>query len=160
MKTQTDTAHQLARQIMEIIPYVMRAIMAKMKQPNTLVMPAHYRLLGMLSRRSWTLKELADRIEVSPPTMSNTITTLEERGWVTRTRSEEDRRAVSIQITEEGKKILEDIHRQGESYLTKLMENLAPSEQEILAQGLSILRRLFESVLPTAKEEDPSHRSC
>jgi DNA-binding MarR family transcriptional regulator len=163
METKSDSAHKLARQIMEIVPYAMRAMMSEMRQShqsNMMVMPGHFRLLGMLSHRNWTLTELADKQAVSPPTMSNTITTLEERGWVTRTRSAEDRRSVVIQATEEGRKILEETHTRAESYIAALLEPLDPAEQDILAQGLTVLRRVFETASPAPAEENHSSVDC
>lgn len=163
MEIKPDTAHQLARQIMEIVPYAMRTMMAEMRrssQHNWTAMAAHFRLLGMLSHRSWTLTELADKTSVSAPTMSNTITTLEERGWVTRTRSAEDRRAVVIQATEEGRRILEAAHDQAEDYIATLLEPLDPAEQDVLAQGLAILRRAFETASPAAMGGDQPVADC
>ncbi len=159
METKVDSAHKLAQQIMEIVPHAMRAMMFEMRQSNQgnmAVMPAHFRLLGMLSHCSWTLKELADKTAVSPPTMSNTITTLEERGWVTRTRSAEDRRAVIIQATEEGKRVLKESHHRAEGYIAALLEPLDPDEQDVLAQGLAVLRRVFESASSTVTDGDHS----
>jgi DNA-binding MarR family transcriptional regulator len=80
--------------------------------------------------------------------MSNTVTTLEERGWLTRVRSEEDRRVVLIQTTEEGRKILEETHRRAEERFATLLESLTDAEQETLSSGLSMLRRVFESAFP------------
>lgn len=157
MDTQTDSVKDMARQIMEIIPCIMRVMRTEMHQSNPLVMPAHFPLLGMLSRRSWTLTELADRQSVSPPTMSSTITTLEERGWVTRVRSQEDRRVVVIQVTEEGRRVLEETHRQAEARIAALLESLDASEQEVLLQGLNVLRRAFSSVMPNTLER---HHTC
>jgi DNA-binding MarR family transcriptional regulator len=86
--------------------------------------------------------------------MSNTITTLEERGWLTRTRSEEDRRAVIIQVTEEGRKTLEEAHQRAESHLAGLLEPLDDAEREVLAQGLKVLHRVFESAHTRSSDSD------
>lgn len=154
MATKTDAANRAVRQILEILPYVMRVMASEMRRSNPLVVPAHFRLLGMLAHRSWTLTEMADCLAVSPPTISNTVTTLEERGWVTRVRSEEDRRVVVIQTTEEGRRVLQTTYRRAESHLTTLIEALEPAEQELLAQGLDVLRRVFEHAIPTCPVED------
>lgn len=142
---------------MDIIPHAMRAMKSEMRHIHASMMPGHFRLLGMLSHRCWTLKELADRQGVSAPTMSNTITTLEERGWVTRTRSAEDRRAVIIRVTEEGKKALEETHQRAENHLAALLEQLNPAERDTLAQGLQVLHQVFESAHAGDAEGDCPH---
>lgn len=160
MATKLNSANAIARQIMDIVPHAMRAMKSEMRQSRASMMPGHFRLLGMLSHRCWTLKELADRQGVSAPTMSNTITTLEERGWLTRTRSAEDRRAVVIQVTEEGKRTLEEAHRHAESHLAALLEPLDDAEREALAQGLKVLYRVFESAHVGDAESDFPHNDC
>ena len=160
MEAKSTPANRIARQIFEIVPYVMRVMKSEMRQNTPLVMPGHLQLLGMLRHRSWTVTELADRHAVSAPTMSNTITTLEERGWVTRVRSEEDRRTVLIQLTKEGGNVLEATHNRAESLIAALLEPLNANEQEILTEGLKILHRVFEAAIPTASEEDHSPAEC
>ena len=154
MATHNDLASQTARQILEIIPYVMRVMASEMRQYNPLVLPAHFRLLHMLAHRSWTLTELAKRHAVSAPTMSNTVTTLDERGWVTRVRSEEDRRVVVIQATEEGRRIIEETFRRAERHISTLLEPLDTAEQEALARGLTVMRQVFVSAIPAVPEND------
>ncbi|MBN1309829.1 MAG: MarR family transcriptional regulator [Anaerolineae bacterium] len=160
METKSNAANRIARQIFEIVPYVMRVMKSEMRHSTPLVMPGHMQLLGMLSHRSWTVTELADRHAVSAPTMSNTITTLEERGWVTRVRSEEDRRAVLIRLTKEGKSVLEATHNRAENLVAKLLEPLDADEQEILTEGLEILHRVFEAAMPAASGEDNASAEC
>ena len=160
MATKPDAANTIARQIMEIVPHVMRAMMSDMRQSNAPMMPGHFRLLGMLSHHSCTLKELADKQGVSAPTMSNTITTLEERGWVTRTRSAGDRREVIIQATAEGKRTLEEAHQRAERYLAELVEPLDAAERDMLAQGLRVLHRVFESAHARGAGSHPPDANC
>ncbi len=148
-----------ARQILEIIPCVMRLMASEIRHDNPAVTPTHFRLLGMLSHCSWTLTELAERMEVSAPTMSNTITTLEERGWVTRVRSEEDRRSVVIQITAAGRGVLEEVYHQAECRISSLLEPITSRDQEALERGLDVLRRVFEPGPVIAAHGEPPRLS-
>jgi len=137
-----------ARKIIEIIPYVMRVMASEIRQNSSNLRPAHFQLLGKLIHRSWTLSELADSQAVSAPTMSKTITLLEERGWVTRIRSEADRRVVLIEATEEGHRIIKEALTRAENHITSLLESLDSDEQKKLAEGLDILRQMFEKESP------------
>jgi len=153
LATGDQPASRVAQQILEIIPCMMRAVALEMRRRNPLMMPAHFRLLGMLARQPATLTELAERQAVSPPTMSKTVAMLEERGWVTRVRSQEDRRVVIIQATEAGQRALHETHRQAEEYLTTLLMSLEPAELESLSRGLHVLRRISEKVISACYSE-------
>ncbi len=103
------SATELAHRTLDIIPLVMRVMSAEMRTSKHAPASGHVPLLGMLQSRPYTLHELAERASVSPPTMSSTVNTLEERGWVKRDRSQEDRRIVWVSITSEGSQVLADI---------------------------------------------------
>ena len=85
-------ARESAREILEIIPLVMRTVAAELRAAGEMPAPAHFGLLSMLSVRPRKLTELASAQGVSLPTMSNSISAMAERGWVRRTAPEGDRR--------------------------------------------------------------------
>src|SRR5207248_7468637 len=63
-----DQAREAARDILQIIPLVMRAVAAQLRSAGELPAPAHFGLLSMLSERSRTLTELASSQGVTLPT--------------------------------------------------------------------------------------------
>src|SRR5262244_4147809 len=87
-----DQARESAREILEIIPLVMRTVAAELRAAGELPAPAHFGLLSVLSERPRMLTELASIQGVSLPTMSNSISAMVERGWVRRTAPDTDRR--------------------------------------------------------------------
>lgn len=141
----TSASRQIARSMVEIIPLVMRVMAAEMRKQGQL--PSHAPILGMLAMRKHTLGELADRHAVSAPTMSNTITTMEERGWVIRTRSEEDRRVVWIDITANGRTALEALQGRTAERIAGMLDRLTVEEQESLARGVAVLQETFITAL-------------
>jgi DNA-binding MarR family transcriptional regulator len=56
-----------------------------------------------------TPTEISERTLISSATMTNTLDTLEHRGWVRRVPNPEDRRSVLIEITDEGKAIADQL---------------------------------------------------
>ena len=62
----------------------MRTVAAELRAAGELPAPAHFGLLTMLGNQPRTLTELALLQGVSLPTMSNSISTLVQRGWVKR----------------------------------------------------------------------------
>jgi DNA-binding MarR family transcriptional regulator len=140
MSVETDT---LSRQVLEIIPLVMRTVAAEMRRTGHTMAPSHFRLLAMLARCPCNLSQLAERQAVSLPTMSNSITTLVERGWVKRTQVAYDRRVVLIELTPEGRMVLADMQHQVEARVAELLAPLSEAERDTLLVGLAVLRHTF-----------------
>ena len=92
-------ARDTAREILEIIPLVMRTVAAELRAAGEMPAPAHFGLLSLLSVRPRMLSDLASLQGVSLPTMSNSISAMVERGWVRREAPDGDRRVVMIDVT-------------------------------------------------------------
>lgn len=136
-------AREVARQVLQIVPLVMRVVAAELRSAPHEIVPAHYRLLHTLCHGPRNLSDMAEMQAVSLPTISNTIDTLEQRGWVTRTRSTDDRRVVMVALTSAGRHVLEVVEQQAEERLAVLLSELSAEERRTLMEGLSILRRAF-----------------
>jgi DNA-binding MarR family transcriptional regulator len=135
-----------ARQIVEVIPLVMRTLALEMRSTGYLPMPAHCRLLLILAERPHNLSELADEQAVSLPTMSNSISTLVERGLVTRVRAPHDRRMVLVELTPAGRAALEAMRNAVEERMARKLSCLSPAECERVLAGLELLRGCFARI--------------
>jgi DNA-binding MarR family transcriptional regulator len=135
----------VSQHILEVIPLVMRTIAFELRQTEHVIETPHFRLMWMLNHRSFTLSELADHQAVSLPTMSNSITILEDRGWVSRVRSDFDRRKVLIELSPAGHDVLDQVQRQAEQRVAEHLLRLTDLERQTLLAGLSVLRSAFAS---------------
>lgn len=134
---------EIAQKILDIIPFVMRVMASEMRRAGFDIAPNQVSLLGILEDGPRTLTELAQLHSVSAATMSNTVTALEERGWVVRRRSEVDRRVVFVELSPEGQHIGDEIDAHTIQRITELLSDLDPREGELLIAGLSILGEKF-----------------
>src|SRR6202521_1509316 len=100
-------ARETARELLEIMPLVMRAVAAELRSGGEMPAPAHFGLLLKLREQPRTLTELAAHWGVSLPTTSNSITALAQRGWVRRTAPGRDRRIAVVEVTPAGRAALE-----------------------------------------------------
>ena len=132
-----------AREILRIVPLVMRTVAAELRAAGELPAPAHFHLLTMLSQQPRTLTELAALLGVSLPTMSNSVSALVQRGWVRRTAPTRDRRVVIIEVTPAGKLTVERVGRCAESHLAVALAPLNGAARQRLQAGLGVLRRVF-----------------
>ena len=132
-----------AREILKIVPLVMRTVAAELRAAGELPAPAHFGLLTMLSAQPRTLTELAVLQGVSLPTMSNSISAMVQRGWVRRSAPAKDRRVVIIEVTPTGKAALERVGRAAEAHLAEMLAPLDTAARRRLQAGLAVLRRVF-----------------
>jgi DNA-binding MarR family transcriptional regulator len=142
-----NDAESIPHLLLEALPLTMRILSAQMRETRHALSSAHLPVLAALDMKPRTQSELADMMSVSGATMSNTLTTLEERGWIHRERSREDRRLIHIDITEQGKRALHETIDEMTAHLARLFESLHPEERQRLIGGLQVLRDVFYAAL-------------
>lgn len=141
----TEDKRAIARALLATVPLLARAIDASMRGVRERLSPAHFTMLSLLSERSMTQAELSERMHVGPSTVSATVDALETRAWVQRERSQTDRRAVLVILTEEGAAMLEAMDDPALSGLEAAVDHLTDEEQAALLTGLKILHKTFDS---------------
>ncbi|MGA9192443.1 MAG: MarR family transcriptional regulator [Anaerolineales bacterium] len=142
-----EDLEKAAKQIVEIVPLVMRSLAAEVRKSGHTLSPSHFRILTMLHERSWSLGELAEHEQISSPTVSRSISTLEDRGWAQRRVSSQDRRVVLAEITQQGEAVLKSLQASAEGRVLEMLKPLSPGETRDLAIGLPVLRKVFEQDL-------------
>ena len=91
------------------------------------------------------MSTVAKLMSVTVGTLTIAINNLVKKGYVSRDRSEEDRRVVLISLTEKGKRAYQH-HREFHDGMVKaLVEGLDEGQQKILVKSLLNLRTFFDS---------------
>ena len=91
-----------------------------------------------------TPKELADREQVQPPSMTRTVGPLVELGLVARDTHPDDRRQVVLSLTEAGDDLVTESRQRRTAWLSRRLTGLTPEERETLRAAAHILRRIVE----------------
>ena len=117
-------------------------------EPESVLTTSQYDLLLPLLEADAPLglRELARAAGVSAPTATRMVDGLVARGLLTRERSEEDRRAVCLALTEAGTAA---VRWRSERVLARgraLFDQLAPDERRAAAQLLARLAAAYEGV--------------
>ena len=89
------------------------------------------------------VSEVAKSLNVTPGTMTVNIDNLEKKGYVTRERSESDKRVVFLNLTERGKKAFfhhRDFHKK---MIKSAVANLSDDERDALMRCLTKLNDFF-----------------
>lgn len=135
--------HALATQILSVLPLVSQTITASLRTHPDPIALNQVMVLRTLAERPFNLSDLAKEHAVSLPTMSNTVSRMVKQGWITRVRSQEDRRMVLIELTAVGHTRLHSIFLHLASTITTLLSTLSPAERVELTRGLSLIETIF-----------------
>ena len=101
--------------------------------------------LATIERRGpLTLGALAAAERIQPPSMTKLVARLEETGLVVREVDAQDRRVARVQVTREGKRLLERTRSRGSAYLARRLATLSPEERAVVEAALPVLERLVE----------------
>lgn len=78
---------------------------------------------------------IATRLGIAQPTATRIVDSLEKKGLIERKRSEEDRRKVKLQITDEGHNLIEEITGINEKF-QEIIDDLPADHKERLTEDL------------------------
>ena len=94
-----------------------------------------------------TQDQLALRLRVNPSNVTRQLALLEQNGYITRRRSESDRRTVEVYPTEKAQQILEPVREVFRSWREELFCGLDASERQLLEELMERLARRSEAIL-------------
>ena len=92
--------------------------------------------LHILEQEETSLKELGDRLGLSLPAISRAVEGLVQRGLVTRTEHEEDRRMKRVVVTNAGRDLTERLLELRIAGIEEFLTTLSEGERKKLAEAL------------------------
>ncbi|TCS78470.1 MarR family winged helix-turn-helix transcriptional regulator [Tepidibacillus fermentans] len=102
-------------------------------------------LMGILVHHGkMKISDLSERMGLSNSTVSGIVDRLEKQGYVERTRSEEDRRVVYVNVTSEFRKQVRKHFSEIEKKFETIMNETASEEIDKIFEGLILLKELME----------------
>jgi MarR family transcriptional regulator for hemolysin len=138
-----------AREVLDVVPLAMRAIRAQLREHGAReVSVPHFRTLTYLDRHVGTsLSEVAEHIGVSLPSMSSLVDGLVTQGLVIRETHPEDRRRMTLTLTERGRTTLRTAREATARDLEQRLGKLAANERATVIEAMQVLRRVFTKVV-------------
>jgi len=101
------------------------------------ISPAQMTLLEQIAAHSGTgIQEIADQLNLSPPTVSVGVSKLEESGLVERRPHPKDGRSVQLFMTLRGQSLYDEFQAARQHRLHLLLAGLDPGEQAVLLKLL------------------------
>jgi DNA-binding MarR family transcriptional regulator len=104
--------------------------------------PHLFTVLAWLEEGPATARDLAGRERVSAPSMSKSVSELEERGFVSRTVDPSDARQKIVSLTESGRDALLRGRTDRDEYVAALLVNCTREELDGLQRGAELLRKV------------------
>jgi len=89
-----------------------------------------------------TLGDLAAAEKVSPPMATKLANGLEERGLVSRAGCVDDKRVTRLELTKDGRALLDRSHRRRNAWLAQRFARLTEDERIALAEAVTVIERL------------------
>ena len=112
-------------------------------------------LIGILMHNGqMKISDLSEKMALSNSTVSGIIDRLEKNKYVERKRSEEDRRVVMVDVTEEFRKEAKGRFKVVEDSLSSVLKLATPEETEKVLIGLDILAKLLNRVKEDNNSEE------
>ena len=88
---------------------------------------------------------VAQRLGITPGTLTTAVTMLEQKGYLLRTRDEKDRRVKRIALTDRGR-LANEAHREfHEKMVRQVLGELSEEETRVFIRGLDSISRFFAS---------------
>ena len=107
--------------------------------------PSQTAVLGYLHRvGSASPAELSAFEQVAPPSMNRTLNSLQTAGYLIRSPGTDDRRTVSVTLTDAGDRVVQETRRRRNAWLDRRIATLEPAERLLLAEATAIIRKLTD----------------
>jgi len=121
---------------------------------NRSVSPAQMALLDLIAASPGCgVQYIADKLKLTPPTVSVGVRRLEESGLVERKPDPLDGRSVQFFLTRRGQALQRQIQNSHRQKFRRLLAGLVPQEQETLLQLLEQALQAAENEVPAFKRE-------
>ena len=88
--------------------------------------------------------DLAELMNVSPPSMTRLVEIMTEAGWIVRDRDPSDQRALLLVLTPVGQKTLDTLRSESASVLSAELADLTDAERATLEAAVPVLRKLAD----------------
>jgi len=113
-------------------------------------------VMGLLLRHSTqasplTATDLIRCTRLLKSQMNKILTSLESRGYITRSRAELDKRMIFIRLTQEGTDAYLAEHKNVEKILSRLVEKIGPDRALFVARELGEITEILDTIVSKEK---------
>lgn len=122
---------------------MLKQCMRKSFESSELTMPQSVIAFTLIKFGKMKISDLSDRVNLSNSTVSGIVDRLEKQGYVERVRSEEDRRTVYVNVTDEFQEIHKGFHKNMVKNFEDMLSSGTPEQMEKINEGLGTLKTIL-----------------
>lgn len=136
---------ELNQLLVDVLPKAMRKLYSEIRPEG---MPkSHFRLLNVLLHHpGHPMKYYVEKVVMKKSNFTLLIDEFIEKGWVQRVRSEEDRRVVILELTDEGRQYLSGKWDEMRDQLTGRLSVLTNEEKDKLGEAVKVMSEVVEKI--------------
>ncbi|PLV60401.1 MarR family winged helix-turn-helix transcriptional regulator [Thermotoga sp. KOL6] len=90
-----------------------------------------------------SMSKIAEELSVSKSNVTITVDKLEEKGYLKRERSKNDRRVVMVSLTRKGEELFKIILKNFESVIKDVVSKIPDDDLKVISDGFERMTRLF-----------------
>lgn len=110
----------------------------------SLSLPQCHALVEIGRAHTISLKDLAKILFIDISTTSRTVDTLVKKELVLRTASKVDRRSIDIELTDEGKRLFNQIEESNNAFFANVFENIPINKRDNVIEALNDILNAME----------------
>lgn len=143
---------ETADSVIEVSVRVMRRVRAQLRDGAEGLSFTQVRSLGCLAQSPGaSLTDVSDFLGLQAPTASKTIDELVQAGLVRRETAADDRRRVTLHLTQDGEQVLERSVTPARKALAEVFSPLDDEERALVRQAMALLLPLLDPSAVAAK---------
>lgn len=134
-----------AQALMDTTPQIIQSIRVEMRRGRgpDLSIP-QFRTLRFIQRNpDSSLSDLAEHLGLTLPSASKLVDGLVKQKLLTRKESAEDRRRLTLMLTQTGTSIVDSARASARTHLTDKLKHLSDEDLETISQAMLILHPIF-----------------
>jgi len=108
----------------------------KMLSPHDLTVEQFHILKHASLHTGLNQNQLCEQVEKKPANITRILDRLEKKEWLERRANPQDRRSSLIYLTDEGKKLIEEVSRDFEGYSSWFLKNISREEEKLFRDVL------------------------
>lgn len=107
-----------------------------------------YTLLEIYKAESLSMNELSEKMNLNSSTITRVLDNLVRDKYIARSKSESDKRIVTVNLTEKGYDAVIKLDKTVKEYYKKIIDNIPKGEVDNVLNSVSILLKAFEKANP------------
>lgn len=122
----------------ELFPQIM-VMMGPKIYGDSEVTSQQFRVLREIGRGPVTVGEFSSQINSKLSAAARLLRRLEVKGWIVKRQDDNDRRVFWLELTPEGRELLETMEKRRDGVIKEMFDKLTAEEQQTIVQGINLL---------------------